>query len=162
MSTSFPRNQKTLIYRKEKRAARSEIKFSVSDRFEFLNGFTKRKNERKRKGHKKAIEKVKEEKRIERENRKSVIEAEYRKALDAARANYGQSNEDTTGQAEKAEVITSVKESETFFPGDDEFGEVNVQIMPLEAPQFSANVDVNSLHIPSIAPKRVTNKHKRK
>ena len=119
-------------FRKNKRE--SEIKFSVKSRFEYLEGFQKRKEDRRKKGNLINLKKEQRRKREEASSYKQHVQTEYQKAVDAIRHNQGPCS--TASQSEGTVLESAV----TFYPAVenlDPFGEVSVQISSLESPHFS-------------------------
>jgi hypothetical protein len=119
-------------FRKDRKE--TEIKFSVKRRFEFLGGFQKRKEERRKKGNLINLKKEQKRKKDEATSYKQHVQAEYQKAVDAIVHNQGAITSVTPTAAEVLETAV------TFYPAIesiDPFGEVSVQVSSLESPEFS-------------------------
>lgn len=144
MTGKFPREEK-VVFRREKK--KFEVKFSIGKRIDFLENFSQRKTDRKRKFEKRAQAELAESKKVEKQTRKRMIEEDYKKAVEAARANYH-----IEGRSEGVSVAeggTGIEEENIRFDETlDEFDNVNVHITPLESPQFRLNVDLDSIQLP--------------
>lgn len=114
------------------------IVFDVKKRFEYLNGFSKRKAERKLRGNRSNMKKELQSKKKELDTYKRHVQKEFERAQEAVRHNYGIDQLDNAESAPKEG--TNVIEQEThFYPGEhaaDPFGEVSIQITSLESPEF--------------------------
>lgn len=121
-----------------KKPKKEAILFDVKGRFEFLNGFSKRKAERRQKGNLINLKKEQKRKREEQNLFKQHLHAEYEKTLEAVRHNTGRNTEVDTNPQSSPE--TPVIESRVeYFPSADKdpFGDVSVQITALESPEYS-------------------------
>lgn len=117
-----------------KKGRKEAITFNVQSRFEFLNGFSKRKAERKKKGNLINLKKEQQRKRDETNQYKHHVQKEYQKTIAAAKHNYGAEEVVAT-----VEQIPVVEEHTVFYPnaGSDPFGDVSIQISSLESHQFA-------------------------
>ena len=127
-----PATKRSVAFKKGRKEA---ITFDVKGRFEFLNGFSKRKAERKKKGNLINLKKEQRRKREEANQYKQHIQSEYEKVIDAVRHNYGQPEPDAPETR-----IPVVEEQTMFFPKGttDPFGDVSVQISSLESHNFTS------------------------
>lgn len=117
------------------RDRKKEIVFSMKSRLEFLNGFSARKDERKRKGNLKNLKKERKAKREEQSSFKHHVQSEYTKAVDAVVHNLA-----TSEVLDANEIVGSIEEKQTFYPAVDEFGDVSIEVTCLESPQFIAPI----------------------
>lgn len=127
---------------------KSQIVFSTKDRMEFLNGFSARKDERKRKGNLKNLKKERQAKREEQTLFKQHVNTEYTRARDAVVHNLTitRGDDQETVVALGDTVQSNLDESRVFYPSTvaDEFGDVSVQVTCLESPQFAIEAILSS------------------
>ena len=126
---------------KRKREPRKELKFDVRGRFEFLNGFQKRKEERKKKGNLKNLKKEQKRKREEASSYRNHIQSEYDRTISAVRHNYHGDDQPVDAEETSTNVIA---EETVYYPPQeaDPFGEVCIHITSLESPQFVKAADL--------------------
>lgn len=120
-----------------KKPKKEAIMFDVKGRFEFLNGFSKRKAERRQKGNLINMKKEQKRKREEQNLFKQHLHTEYEKTLEAVRHNTGRNSElETNAENIQTPIIEDHVE---YFPSADKdpFGDVSVQITALESPEYS-------------------------
>ena len=127
---------------KRKQKKPNEIKFSTKSRFEYLEGFSKRKQERQKKGNLKNLKKQIKEKREEQNLYKQHIQTEYQRSLDASKHNYNlnRTEEEPVAEPTTPEITDIIQEESVYFPtsqNDDVFGEVTVHVTSLESPEYS-------------------------
>jgi len=117
-----------------KAAKKEALVFDVKKRFEYLNGFSKRKAERKIRGNRKNMKKEILRKKSELETYKNHVQKEFEKAQVAVRHNYG-----ITDDIEDPEESNIIEQQTQYYPVEetaDPFGEVSIQITSLESPEF--------------------------
>lgn len=137
-----------LPFRKDRKS--TEIKFDVRGRFEFLNGFEKRKEERRKKGNLINLKKMQKRKREEQSSYKQHVQSEYQKAVDAIRHN-SKTGKDLPEQPQEESPVNVIEESTVFYSKHDDafdpFGDVSVKVSSLESPDFTrmGSQEVNPL-----------------
>lgn len=141
-------------------AKKEAIVFDVKKRFEYLNGFSKRKAERKIRGNRTNMKKELKMKKIELDTYKRHVQKEFEKAQHAVRHNYGEAE----NSEEVAQDKNVIEDQTHFYPGQvsDPFGDVSIQITSLESPEFISVMDssraelLGSTKSPAAPPKKKT------
>ncbi len=125
--------------RKPTRKPNPELKFSTKSRFEYLRGFSARKEERRRKGNKVNLRKQLQERKEEKSSYRTHIQEEYKKAVDAVTHNSRVGHTTLPLEEMVATETSCIDESVTHFEQNDNsdpFGNVSVHVTSLESPNF--------------------------
>jgi hypothetical protein len=115
--------------------SKAPVVFDFKSRSEFLNGFSKRKAQRRKKGNLINLQKEQKRKRDEQTMFQKHIQNEYQKTIDAVKTNYGENRSEFS-----VNHNPQVEQATIFYPQgtqSDPFGDVSIQVSTLESPQFT-------------------------
>lgn len=125
---------------------KTQIVFSMKSRLDYLNGFSARKDERKKKGNLVNLKKERQAKREQQNMYRQHVQTEYSRAASAVAHN--SKTPIVTEQSSRDSVATPSADESKYYPALDEFGNVCIQITSLESPQYSLEKVSATLPIP--------------
>lgn len=134
-----------------------EISFDTKSRFEYLRGFSARKDLRKKKGNLKNLKKQLQQRKDEQNVFRSHVQDEYKKALHAVEHNIkiGQSPVSSVPEVAEQPIEAEMVATVTHFQQDDiedPFGNVSVQVVPIESPDYARVSGMQALDTITLKP----------